>query len=62
MHNHLHAGKVSTKGQTCVPASLVREGYVGICCARPQSDVVLRTHQGREVRLRRHEEEATNHK
>lgn len=41
----ISAGKVSTKGQTCIPPGLAKEGYVAMCCATPTSDVRILTNQ-----------------
>lgn len=53
------AGKVSTKGQTCVPPGLAKGGFAAMCCARPQANVTILTHQGAVLRkLRRAAQEA----
>lgn len=55
------SGKVSTKGQSCVPPSLAREGYVALCVAHPASDVAILTHQGRVVRQAKQEQQQLQH-
>jgi hypothetical protein len=54
-HHHKHdgvvvAGSVKQPGQSCLPPPLVKEGYVTLCCAVPQSDATIQTHQGAAVR------------
>ncbi|PSC70240.1 ferredoxin [Micractinium conductrix] len=54
-------GKVSTKGQTCIPPGLAKEGYVAMCCGVPLTDVTLKTHQGPKVRAWRSAEKAAQY-
>jgi ferredoxin len=44
------SGRVSQPKQTCIPAQLLKEGYVALCCATPASDVKIQTHQGPAVK------------
>lgn len=50
---------MTTPGQSCVPPGLQQQGYAALCCARPATDVLIKTNVGPELRaLRRKEAEA----
>lgn len=44
------SGRVSQPKQRCIPAQLVKQGYVALCCATPSSDVKIQTHQGPAIK------------